>query len=216
MAWCTPLANPLFTPVIHPQTEIKHISDVMGYGVFATAFIPAGTLTYVKDSLELEIGPARYDSLDPASKALVDKYSFRDENGIRVVSWDFAKYVNHCCHCNTMSSGYGFEIAIRDIYPGEQLTDEYGIFNIDEEIRCECSAPNCRGKVSPDDFDTFFTHWDQQLRAPLAKVFELPQPLAVFLDQATLDSLRDYTDNGVYRSVYHLKYHPVNGHAYSA
>ena len=41
--------------MIHPHTRIHFINEEMGYGVFATQFIPKGTITYVKDSLELEI-----------------------------------------------------------------------------------------------------------------------------------------------------------------
>ena len=44
--------------MIHPNTELRFINPVVGYGVFATDFIPEGTITYVKDSLELEVSPA--------------------------------------------------------------------------------------------------------------------------------------------------------------
>ena len=46
--------------MIHPNTQIQYINDLIGYGVFATEFIPKGTITYVKDSLELEISPADF------------------------------------------------------------------------------------------------------------------------------------------------------------
>lgn len=32
--------------MIHPAMELKHISEEIGYGVVATAFIPAGTITW--------------------------------------------------------------------------------------------------------------------------------------------------------------------------
>ena len=117
--------------MIHPNTELKLINEHIGYGVFATADIPEGTIVYVKDSLELIVSPTDYLMHSEAMKDVIEKYSYIDEKGNRIISWDFAKYVNHCCNCNTISTGYGFEMAIRDIQKGEQITDEYGIFNLD-------------------------------------------------------------------------------------
>lgn len=38
--------------MIHPNTELKFISNQVGYGVVATSFIPAGTITWVLDKLD--------------------------------------------------------------------------------------------------------------------------------------------------------------------
>lgn len=40
--------------MIHPHTELKHINNEVGYGVVATKFIPAGTITWVLDKLDQE------------------------------------------------------------------------------------------------------------------------------------------------------------------
>ena len=118
--------------MIHPKTELRFLNDTVGYGVFATDFIPEGTIVYVKDSLELIISPTDYLIHTHEMQEVIDKYSYIDVLGNMIVSWDFAKYVNHCCNCNTISTGYGFEIAIRNIIKCEQITDEYGIFNLDQ------------------------------------------------------------------------------------
>ena len=34
--------------MMHPSIELKPVNPQIGYGVFATAFIPAGTIVYVK------------------------------------------------------------------------------------------------------------------------------------------------------------------------
>ena len=107
--------------MIHPNTELKYISDAIGYGVFATEFIPEGTIVYMIDGLEQIIKPSEYAEHCPDIRSVIDKYAYIDEKGNRIVSWDFAKYVNHCCNCNTISTGYGFEIAIRDIQKGEEI-----------------------------------------------------------------------------------------------
>jgi len=182
----------------------------MGYGVFATTFIPKGTITYVKDALEVEVTPGSYAQYDDSIQAVIDKYSYIDERGIRIVSWDFAKYVNHCCHCNTMSTGYGFEIAIRDIQAGEEITDEYGLFNLDKDMEIACSKPHCRRKLTNGDLDLYFADWDQKVLPALREVLEVPQPLVEYLDGKTMTDLLAFAqseDN--YKSVAYLKYRPM-------
>ena len=38
--------------MIHPNTRLGFVNEEIGYGVFATALIPKGTIVYVKDDLE--------------------------------------------------------------------------------------------------------------------------------------------------------------------
>jgi hypothetical protein len=118
--------------MIHPDTQLKWINVHTGWGVFATAFIPRGTIVYVQDALDIVITVDSPLLTDPRYRQWVDKYSVIEPNGNRVMCWDIAKYVNHCCHYNTLSTGYGFEIAVRDIYTDEELTDDYGLFNLQE------------------------------------------------------------------------------------
>lgn len=192
--------------MIHPKTALRYINDTVGYGVFATDFIPEGTIVYVKDSLELVIPPDAYAHHPQEVRTMIDKYSFMDESGNRIVSWDFAKYVNHCCNCNTISTGYGFEIAIRDIQPGEQITDEYGIFNLDEEMTLNCSESGCRKVIRPDDFDHHYKEWDEKIRRSIPQLFVVDQPLMPFVDALTMDELEQFRISpDAYKSVYHLK-----------
>jgi len=192
--------------MIHPNTELKFIDDAIGYGVFATADLPEGSIVYVKDSLELSISPTDYLTHSPEMQAVIDKYSYKDEKGNRIVSWDFAKYVNHCCNFNTISTGYGFEIAIRDIYEGEQITDEYSIFNLDFPMNVDCGDPGCRKVINPDDFDKYYPEWDNRIKKSLMKLFSVEQPLINFLDPETRSALDNYyIDNKCYMSVYSLR-----------
>jgi len=39
--------------MIHPHTEVRVVSPEIGLGVFATKFIPKGTIMYVIDEMEL-------------------------------------------------------------------------------------------------------------------------------------------------------------------
>jgi hypothetical protein len=192
--------------MIHPNTVLKFVSETIGYGVYATQDIPEGSIVYVKDSLELIITPTDYFLHTPEMKTVVDKYSYIDEKGNRIISWDFAKYVNHCCNCNTISTGYGFEIAIRDIKTGEQITDEYGIFNLDQEMTLVCGEQNCRKIIKPVDFDIYYQDWDARIKKSISKLFEVEQPLMPFVEEQTRKELDDFFTNPErYKSVYSLR-----------
>ena len=190
--------------MLHPDTELKLVDPEVGYGVFATRPLPAGTITYVRDALEVTVTPAAYRRCAPELRASVDRYSYVDERGDRVVSWDFAKYVNHCCRPNSMSTGYGFEVALRDIAAGEQITDEYALFNLEAPMRCSCGEPGCRGEIEPDDFERYAEDWDAQVAAVLPRVAEVEQALWSLVDDGTRTALA--ADAGEYRSVMALRW----------
>lgn len=193
--------------MIHPHTTLRHVSKAIGDGVFATCFIPKGTLVYVQDPLEIDISPAAFRALAEPIKALADKYSYIDERGHRILSWDIAKYVNHSCEPNSISTGYGFEIAIRDIGPGEQITDEYGLFNLEWSIDCHCGSPSCRGAIHGSDVDELYPRWDEWVIDALQHFNQVEQPLRPYLPEAKARALMRYLTTGKgYRSVYELKY----------
>jgi uncharacterized protein len=193
--------------MIHPKSELKHINDLVGYGLFATQDIPKGTMVYVRDELEHAISQEDFLKYSNPIQNQIEKYSYIDEKGDRIVSWDFGKYVNHNCQPNTISTGYGFEIAIRDIKKGEEITDEYGIFNLEYEMECFCGAEKCRSKIKPNDFEQYYKAWDKQIKAHIFGVFEVDQPLFQFLDEHTINELKLLlADPALYKSVYSLRY----------
>ncbi len=196
--------------MIHPSTRVQFINEELGYGVFASQFIPKGTIVYVKDDLEIDISPWAYELYDPHLKPHIDKYSFIDERGHRIFSWDLAKYVNHCCHPNTISTGYGFEIAICDIQEGEEITDEYGLFNLEHPMCVQCEKANCRALVQKEDVDQYFEIWDAQIKSALEHFETVDQPLAVFLEPSTTELLTNYFQSPEkYLSVKHLTFNPL-------
>ena len=193
--------------MIHPNTELKFINEQVGYGVFATSDIAEGTIVYVKDSLELSISPTDYLMHTEEMKEVIEKYSYIDETGNRIISWDFAKYVNHCCNCNSISTGYGFEIAIRDIKKGEQITDEYGLFNLTKPMTLLCGEENCRKEIKPTDFDSYHEEWDIKIKKSIMSLFDVEQPLMPFVDENTRKDLDELFRNPEsYKSVYALKF----------
>lgn len=195
--------------MIHPNTELQFINETIGQGVFATAAIPKGTIVYVKDALDIEISPSAFNQLADDFKEIVEKFSYRDQDGVRIVSWDHGKYVNHRCDCNTISTGYGFEIALRDIKAGEEITDEYGLFNIPIPMKVTCGCPDCRGVLKPNDIDVYGDVWDVRIAEALSNLSHVYQPLWKMLDSETKAQLRGYfSGKRPYLSVRCLKYVP--------
>ncbi|TNF98367.1 MAG: SET domain-containing protein-lysine N-methyltransferase [Gammaproteobacteria bacterium] len=179
---CHPLDVRNESRMVHPDTEMHFVSEEVGYGVFAKKPIPHGTIVYVKDELEITLTGEQVGELTGALKDIVEKYAYIDSAGKYVVSWDNAKYVNHSCNFNTIRTGYGFEIAIRDIHSGEEITDDYGLFKLSSPMRINCGCRNCRGIVMPDDAGRYADQWDAIVAEALVHMQDVPQPLIQFMD----------------------------------
>ncbi|MGE3853378.1 MAG: SET domain-containing protein, partial [Planctomycetota bacterium] len=94
-----------------------------------------------------------------------------------VLSWDHARFVNHSCDPNCIGAWMDFEMAIRDIHPGEELTDDYGALNIETTFDCMCRTPQCRGRVSPEDVLQLWPRWDATLHQVIPTIGDVKQPL---------------------------------------
>ncbi|MBK8809075.1 MAG: SET domain-containing protein-lysine N-methyltransferase [Bacteroidales bacterium] len=106
-------------------------------------------------------------------------YAYRNNKGNYIMPWDHTKYVNHSFYANTMLTPYGFEIAIKDIKPGEQITNDYGTLNIIESFT-PIDEGHDRKMVHPNDLATYFKFWDAEIDASLPLVINLQQPLKAF------------------------------------
>ena len=169
--------------MIHPHTELRFVREQIGHGVFATAPIPRGTITWVGDALDQKFPAAATEGLPDLLEEQLEKYSFRDSQGRRILCWDHARFVNHACNANCLSADFEFEIAVRDIRPGEELTDDYGTLNIGESFTCLCNSPDCRGIIRPDDLLRFGRVWDEIVRGCLPQIATVEQPLWPLLNE---------------------------------
>lgn len=98
--------------------------------------------------------------------------------------------------------GYGFEIAIHDIDAGEEITDEYGLLNLQEPMVVNCGCSDCRGVVDPADAERYAPKWDAAIIAALARVRQVPQPLWHLLDRHASRALQGFLYGKLpYRSV---------------
>jgi hypothetical protein len=172
--------------VIHPDTALRFISPEIGHGVFATRRIPKGTITWGLCQLDHVLSPARRLELPPAYTEIVQTYSYMTSQGDAVLCWDFGRFVNHSCDPATLSLTEGMEIAVRDILPGDQITDDYGMLNIIADLECRCGAPCCRGIVRSDDVLRLGMEWETRIREAFALAPRVPQPLLPFLREARL------------------------------
>ena len=137
-----------------PRFEIKHVSSLVGDGLFALTDIKKGDfiLEYTGERL------ATKDADDHPGK-----YLFEIDRKITIdgaaLSND-ARWVNHSCDPKIeaeIEKGKDGEkhinyYCIRPIKKGEELTIDYGDEYFDEFIRphgCQCGSPKCRSLKKP-------------------------------------------------------------------
>lgn len=175
----------------HPDTELRFVSDEVGYGVVANAFIPSGTVVWVRDDLDLCFTQEQVERLAPHYRAIVHKYAYVDVAGVHVLCWDFARYFNHSCDSSCLGGASDFEIAVHDLHPGDELTDDYATFNLEspEAFECRCGSPRCRGTVSPVDALRLRDGWAQTFQAALALAPAVAQPLSPFFPEHGMPEL---------------------------
>lgn len=163
--------------MLHPHTEVRHVSETVGVGIFATKLLPKGTVVWALDQLDQVFDPPRIQSMGPDYMAVLDKFTYTNGRGERILCWDSARLINHSCEPNILSPGLEFEIAVRDIHPGEQVVSDYASYNVEAPFECHCQSPRCRGVVRPEDFEALATQWDAQIRQAFAQLERLPQAL---------------------------------------
>ncbi|PIG94018.1 SET domain-containing protein [Gloeocapsopsis sp. IPPAS B-1203] len=172
--------------MIHPDTQLGFVSPSIGYGVFATKFIPQGTITWVLDKLDQEIDESYILAIDDIYRDQLLKYSFRNAQGKYILCWDIARYINHSFDANCILTPYDLVIAARDIHPGEELTEDYGLLNLDEPFDCLPETGSDRVQVTPHDILHFYHEWDQKAVDAIRLFKKVDQPLAKFINSKFL------------------------------
>lgn len=167
--------------MLHPHTELRFVSTEIGYGIFATEHIPKGTITWVKDELDRVISKDEVKKLSPANLENLMRYTYRNSVGDFFFCWDLTRYVNHSYIPNSMLTALGFEIAVRDILIGEEITNDYGTFNIIEKFKCANGPDHERDYVCPDDLARYHRQWDDLIAEAFPLLRKVEQPLSKFL-----------------------------------
>lgn len=173
--------------MFHPDVELRYVSREIGYGLFATRFIATGTITWVMCALERVLDPAAYARMPAAYRPYLERYTYRNRDGSRILCCGVGRYLNHSCDSNTLTlPDAEFEVAVRDIGPGEQITTEYGTLNLATDLHCLCGSDACRRVIRRSDPDLLWTRWEQRVLESLARFADVPQPLQPFLRRTTL------------------------------
>lgn len=194
--------------MIFPKTELKFISDEIGYGVVATEFIPKGTITWALDALDREFTPQQFNGMSEKYKQILNFYTYRNNRGNYVLCWDNGRYVNHSFNSNCLTTAYDFEIAIRDIHPGEQLTDDYGYLNIEEPFEALDEGMD-RKIVYPDDLERHHLEWDQKLIDTFPMITKIDQPLKELIDVKVWSTIEEIASGKkVMKSILDCLYRP--------
>ncbi len=170
--------------MIHPHTEVRWIDDEVGCGVFATRFIPRGTVTWVRDRLDREFTPEEVWSFDEPHREIIERYSYRTATGRYLFCWDHTRFMNHSFRPACLPTPLGFEIAIRDIAAGEEMTNDYGALNIVEPFMPRAEPGSTRRRVCPDDLLRHAEEWDILLVEAMERFDGVEQPLAGWLGAA--------------------------------
>jgi hypothetical protein len=172
--------------MMHPHTILKPVDNAVGLGVFATRPIPRGPLTWVRDPLDQVLPDAQVRALDPMRRRVVEKYAWREEDDW-ILCWDHGRYVNHSCEANCLGIGVDYEVALRDIAEGEQLTDDYrSLGPFEGSFRCRCGAPSCQARVYSDNLpEGLVEHWQRAFTLAMADYELVAQPLEGLLPRAS-------------------------------
>lgn len=181
--------------MIHPDTELRFISQEIGYGVVATKFLPAGTITWVHDKLDREFTLAELTSYDDLYRNILETYCYRNNKGNYILCWDHGRFVNHSFKSNCLSTAYDFEIAVRDIQPGEQLTDDYGYLNVVEPFQPIDEGTN-RKFVYSDDLVNFHQEWDEKIHKVFPSILDVEQSLKPILSNGTWSKIEKIISDG--------------------
>ena len=183
--------------MLHPHTELRFVSEDIGYGIFATEFIPKGTITWVKDELDRVFTPQELEKLNPATLEHLLKYTYRNSKGEYLFCWDLTRYVNHSFEPNSMLTSMGFEIAIKDIPRGTEITNDYGSLNIIEPFQCANDPKHERQFVCSDDLQRFYKTWDKLIESALSNLSSATQPLFKFLTTEQISEIDQINQGAV-------------------
>lgn len=130
--------------------EVRETDD-RGFGLFARVFIPKGTLIdYQCDLCERICGRADLENMSHEKRQQIMEHTYTTDECDVILDCSIGRYMNHSCSANVLENGGEFDIAVRDVQAGEEVTCDYRQFNDpDEGFPCYCGEPMCCGTVAP-------------------------------------------------------------------
>lgn len=136
---------------LSPKLEGRLNPAKGGFGVYARKRVCAGELLVVWGGSVVD-----YETLValPAIKQIRSVQVEEDRYLVSHSTNDPADYFNHSCEPNAGLAGQIALVATRDVEPGEEVCFDYAMSDASpyDEFECECGAPNCRGRITGNDW----------------------------------------------------------------
>lgn len=111
------------------------LSKISGIGLYADSFIPKDTVIWrFIPKLDLKFNEKEYQAFKLKHNCeRIDNYIYKSRmSGCYILCSDDARFINHSYEPNTidtMDDIEGLTIASKDIYPGEEITSDYQLFD---------------------------------------------------------------------------------------
>jgi hypothetical protein len=139
------------TSYLSPKLESRPNQQKGGVGVFAREAVQAGELLVVWGGDV--VNGERLEQLPTQTR----QHTIQVEENLYLMPIrppEPADYVNHSCDPNAGLSGQIVLLALRNIEPGEEICFDYATCDGSpyDEFICECGTPNCRGRVTGNDW----------------------------------------------------------------
>lgn len=111
------------------RTEVKVATDPrMGLGLFATEFIPKGSIVWeFVEGVDIKVSADRVEKMSEVQQEYFEKYAWVEDD-YYYSSCDLTNFVNHSYQPNLKIIDEVM-ISLRDIYPGEELFENYAEFD---------------------------------------------------------------------------------------
>ncbi|MCL4867507.1 MAG: SET domain-containing protein-lysine N-methyltransferase [Anaerolineae bacterium] len=138
------------THYLSSKIESRDFDQKGSHGLFARTFIPAGDLLIVWGGVIMSLAEVKQVPHSERQYAVqVDEDAF-----LLTPEPEAGDFINHSCNPNAGLSGQISVIALRDIYPGEEVCFDYAMSDSVpyDEFECACGEANCRGRVTGNDW----------------------------------------------------------------
>jgi uncharacterized protein len=140
----------------YPKVEVRNTSKISGKGIFAKEKIRKDEIIAIKNGYIISM--EEFNSLPKRCKELclqIEDRFFIGPKKIEEVEKN-AIFINHSCEPNAGFRGQIIYVAMRDIEPGEEITQDYAMCFTEmkqfSDLNCNCGSKKCRHKLKNDDW----------------------------------------------------------------
>lgn len=151
-----------------------------GYGLFARQDIPLGTVVFYECSRCVVISKSKFQRMNRAQKEKLLFHAYTKKDGSVVNPCGKSAYMNHSCDSNVLDTGKGFDVVVRNIKKGDEVTYDYHVFHDkDWGFDCQCGSEHCCGKFTCQRplAKEIRARWKKLLDPAMKMIPRVPQPI---------------------------------------